>query len=209
MTIWMSFLGDRPQSKTAVIGTISSVQTNRESIERHFWMLCPPRQTESHSSLLYLGGSRYFKTCSKHTNWCHWTEVRKHDVFLKVSRGDETLCNRLSSESVSGPMRTVECVNRWHPLTVKAGSTLLLLPSSPCTPAFCRSTFDPSVTPPPPPTPDPPLDGDTAEPSILSPPILLASLLPSSVLQPARNTNAVIMLHFTATFPPPPPLSAG
>lgn len=114
-----------------------------------------------------------------------------------VSRGGEVLCNRLCSENVLGPTHTVECVNRWHPLTVKAGSTLLPpLPSS---------------TPPnQPPTPARPLHlsplcgnyrtvwEEEEEPSILfpsqRPPLAFTRTPPSS----CTYANAVIPLHFTA-----------
>lgn len=78
-------------------------------------------------------------------------------------------------------MHTVECVNRWHPLTVKAGSTLLLLPPSPFHPLLPPLNLWPLLNP-----PTPSCVVTLLNPPS-SPPILLASPRPSSVLQPART----------------------
>lgn len=91
---------------------------------------------------------------------------------------------------LAGLTHTVECVNRWHPLTVKAGSTLLLPSFSvlPCLPPVnLRPLCNPFT----------PLCGDTAEPSILS---SYPARFPPFPLPASSYANTVIMLHFTESF---------
>lgn len=138
----------------------------------------------------YRGGNAYL------TTWSY------RQGLITADHREKMWCSRLRRycatvvlENVERSLQTVECVNRWHTLTVKAGSTLL--PSSPQTPAFCCSTFDLSITPPLHSTPP---CGDTAEPSILRPCVPLASLLRSSCPSSRLCANTFTIPKFSAGF---------
>lgn len=87
MTIWMSFLKDRPQCKTAVIGTISSVESNK----RHLWMLCPPTTNRIPFISIIFGRKQIFQNLQQthelmpldwsEETWClSKSEPRRRDI---------------------------------------------------------------------------------------------------------------------------------